>query len=140
MKYILATIVLVVALSPNSLSAMERINLPVKSNQMRIISEFAHYSDSTKNNGKMVVDVVVGVVEVIGGCVVFTAGGTFLLAGMAIHIFRPEDRREWVTAYSLGAAGTGLGIFLTDNGLKRMGLKGLFTPKSTMKPGVYFSE
>jgi hypothetical protein len=41
----------------------------------------------------------------------------------------------------LGTAGTALGLFLIDNGMKRIGFKGLFTSKKPLaKPGIYYSE
>ena len=101
---------------------------------------FGNYLDSTQNQGNVAADIVWGVAEVVGGCIIVTAGGTALLYGMVIHLFRPEDRNEWIALYSLGTAGTALGLFVIDDGIKRIGFRGLFTSKQIAQPGIYYSE
>ena len=94
--------------------------------------------DSTKNQGNG--HVVIGVVEAIGGCGILYIGSTAVFYGTVVHLFRPEDRREWLSLYSAGTVGTALGLVVIDDGLKRTGLKGLLRSRSSGKPGVYFSK
>ena len=120
------------------LTASERVELPTKSmslilnedlpNSRRVISmvQLVQPVDSTENQGKAV-RIATGVVEVIGGCVILYGGCTFMLYGTVIYLFRPEDRRDWLVAYSLGATGTALGLVVIDDGLRRMGFRrGIF--------------
>jgi hypothetical protein len=95
--------------------------------------------DSNENEGKTV-RILTGVVEVIGGCGIWYVGSTAVFYGTVVLLFRPEDRNEWIALYSLGTAGTALGLFVKDDGIKRVGFRGLFTSKQIAQPGIYYSE
>lgn len=141
---------LLVSLLSISLTANERVELPTKS--ISLILKYGSFDsrpiisavklinsvDSTENKGN--IRIALGVVETIGGCGILYAGIAGLGAGMVVHLFRPEDRREWIALYSLGTAGTALGLFLVDNGIKRIGFRGLFTSKPLAQPGIYYSR
>ena len=149
-KRLAIILTVLVSLLSISLTANERVELPKKSisliykdgglDSRPIIStvQLVNPVDSTENKGNF--RIVLGVVETIGGCGILYAGIGGLGAGMLVHLLRPEDRREWIALYSLGTAGTTLGLFLIDNGMKRIGFKGLFTSKPLAKPGIYYSE
>ena len=146
MKLLTTITALLISVYSISLCASTRINLPNKSyssvfeGDIHSQVKFGKCLDSTQNQSNVAADIVWGVVEVIGGCIIVTAGGTALLSGMVIHLFRPEDRRDWLVAYSLGATGTALGIVVFNDGIKRIGFRGLFKPKSSAQPGIYYSE
>ena len=146
MKPLTTIAVLLISVYSISLCASERINLPIKSyysvfeGDIHSKVNFGNYLDSTQNQGNVAADIVWGVVEVVGGCIIVYAGGTALLSGMVIHLFRPEDRNEWIALYSLGTAGTALGLFVIDDGIKRIGFRGLFASKQALQPGIYYSE
>ena len=146
MKLVTTIAVLLISVYSISLSASARINLPFKSyssvfeGDIHSKVKFGNYLDSIQNQGNVAADIVWGVVEVAGGCIIVTAGGTALLYGMVIHLFRPEDKRDWLIAYSLGVTGTALGLVVLDNGIKRIGFSGLFTSKQIAQPGIYYSE
>tara|TARA_B100000927_G_scaffold140181_1_gene113138 strand:- start:890 stop:1330 length:441 start_codon:yes stop_codon:yes gene_type:complete len=146
MKLVTTIAVLLISVYSISLCASARINLPIKSyssvfeGDIHSKVNFGNYLDSTQNQGNVAADIVWGVAEVVGGCIIVTAGGTALLYGMVIHLFRPEDRNEWIALYSLGTAGTALGLFVIDDGIKRIGFRGLFTSKQIAQPGIYYSE
>ena len=145
MKLLTTITALLISVYSMSLCASSRINLPIKSysffeGDFHSEVTFGNYLDSTQNQGNVAADIAWGVVEVIGGCIIVTAGGTALLSGMVTHLFRPEDRRDWLVTYSLGATGTALGIVVFNDGIKRIGFRGLFKPKSSAQPGIYYSE
>lgn len=143
-----------VSLFSMSLSARELVELPTKSislilegnnlssRPMISLVQLVQPIDSTENQGNVAAEIVFGVVEVMGGIVMVGAGAAALGAGMVIHLARPEDRRDWLIAYSLGATGTALGLVVLDNGIKRIGFRGLglFTSKQIAQPGIYYSE
>lgn len=120
-----------------SLIASESVELPTKSislileesnlNSRPMISlvQLVQPIDSTENQGKAV-RIATGVVEVIGGCVILYGGCTAMLYGSVIYLFRPEDRREWLVMLSAGTAGTALGLVVIDDGVRRMGFRGIF--------------
>ena len=147
-KRLAIILTVLVSLLSISLTANERVELPKKSisliykdgglDSRPIIStvQLVNPVDSTENKGNF--RIVLGVVETIGGCGILYAGIGGLGAGMLVHLLRPEDRREWIALYSLGTAGTTLGLFLIDNGMKRIGFKGLFTSKPLAQPGIYY--
>ena len=147
-KRLAIILTVLVSLLSISLTANERVELPKKSisliykdgglDSRPIIStvQLVNPVDSTENKGN--IRIVLGVVETIGGCGILYAGIGGLGAGMLVHLLRPEDRREWIALYSLGTAGTTLGLFLIDNGMKRIGFKGLFTSKPLAQPGIYY--
>lgn len=147
-KRLAIILTVLVSLLSISLTANERVELPKKSisliykdgglDSRPIIStvQLVNPVDSTENKGN--IRIVLGVVETLGGCGILYAGIAGLGAGMVVHLFRPEDRREWIALYSLGTTGTALGLFLIDNGMKRIGFKGLFTSKPLAQPGVYY--
>ena len=144
MKRLAIIIVVLVSLLPFSLTANERVELPTKSISLISIEDIPdirpviYQVDSTENEGN--VSVIIGVVEAIGGCGILYVGSTAVFYGSIVHLFRPEDRREWLSLYSAGTVGTALGLVVIDDGLKRTGLKGLFRSRSSGTPGVYFSE
>ena len=144
MKRLAIIIVVLVSLSSFSLTANERVELPTKPISLISIEDIPdirpviHQVDSTENEGN--VRVIIGVVEAIGGCGILYVGSTAVFYGSIVHLFRPEDRREWLSLYSAGTVGTALGLLVIDDGLKRTGLKGLFRSRSSGTPGVYFSE
>ena len=144
MKRLAIIIVVLVSLLSFSLTANERVELPTKPISLISIEDIPdirpviHQVDSTENEGN--VRVIIGVVEAIGGCGILYVGSTAVFYGTIVHLFRPEDRREWLSLYSVGTVGTALGLVVIDDGLKRTGLKGLFRSRSTGTPGVYFSE
>ena len=146
MKLLSTIAALLISVYSISLCASTRINLPIKSyssvfeGDIHSKVQFGNYLDSTQNQGNVAADIAWGVVEVMGGIVMVGAGGTALGAGMLIHIFRPEDRRDWLVAYSLGATGTALGIVVYNDGIKRIGFRGLFKSKPLAQPGIYYSE
>lgn len=143
---------LLVSLLSISLTANERVELPTKS--ISLILKYGSFDsrpiisavklinsvDSTENKGNN--RIALGVVETIGGFGIFSAGLSCAGAGMIVHLFRPEDRIEWIALYSLGTAGTALGMHLVDNGLKRIGFRGLFTSSYSPRaqPGIYHSR
>ncbi len=147
-KRLAIILTVLVSLLSISLTANERVELPKKSisliykdgglDSRPIIStvQLVNPVDSTENKGN--IRIVLGVVETLGGCGILYAGIAGLGAGMVVHLFRPEDRREWIALYSLGTTGTALGLFLIDNGMKRIGFKGLFTSKPLAQPGIYY--
>ena len=147
-KRLAIILTVLVSLLSISLTANERVELPKKSisliykdgglDSRPIIStvQLVNPVDSTENKGNF--RIVLGVVETIGGCGILYAGIGGLGAGMLVHLLRPEDRREWIALYSLGTAGTTLGLFLIDNGMKRTGFKGLFRSKPLAQPGIYY--
>lgn len=154
MKRLAIILAVFVSLFSMSLSARELVELPTKSISLNLnedlpnsrpvfsLVQLVQPIDSTENQGKAV-RIATGVVEVIGGCGILYAGIAGLGAGMVVHLFRPEDRRELIALYSLGAAGTALGLVVIDDGLKRTGLKGLFlfrSKSSSGKPGVFFPQ
>jgi len=120
-----------------SLTASERVELPTKSissilnedlpNSRRVISivQLVQPVDSTENQGKTI-RIATGVVEIIVGCVIVVYGCTAMLYGSVIYLFRPEDRREWIVMLSAGTAGTALGLVVIDDGVRRMGFRGIF--------------
>lgn len=126
-----------VSLFSMSLTARESVELPTRSislileesnlNSRPMISlvQLVQPIDSTENQGKAV-RIVTGVVEVIGGCVILYGGCTAALYGTLVYLFRPEDRREWLYAYSLGIGGTTLGLVVIDDGVRRMGFRSIF--------------
>jgi len=151
MKRLAIILTIVVSLLSISLSANEKVELSTKSISLILedgsldsksnIStvQLVNPVDSTQNQGDA--HIALGVVETIGGCGILYAGIAGMGAGMVVHLFRPEDQREWIALYSLGTAGTALGLFLIDNGMKRIGFKGLFLSKKPLaKPGIYYSE
>lgn len=144
MKRLAIIIVVLVSLLSFSLTANERVELPIKPISLISIEDIPdirpviHQVDSTENEGN--VRVIIGVVEAIGGCGILYVGSTAVFYGSIVHLFRPEDRREWLSLYSVGTVGTALGLVVIDDGLKRTGLKGLFRSRSSGTPGVYFSE
>lgn len=144
MKRLAIIIVVLVSLLSFSLTANERVELPTKPISLISIEDIPdirpviHQVDSTENEGN--VRVIIGVVEAIGGCGILYVGSTAVFYGSIVHLFRPEDRREWLSLYSVGTVGTALGLVVIDDGLKRTGLKGLFRSRSSGTPGVYFSE
>ena len=144
MKRLAIIIVVLVSLLSFSLTANERVELPTKPISLISIEDIPdirpviHQVDSTENEGN--VRVIIGVVEAIGGCGILYVGSTAVFYGSIVHLFRPEDRREWLSLYSAGTVGTALGLVVIDDGLKRTGLKGLFRSRSSGTPGVYFSE
>lgn len=144
MKRLAIIIVVLVSLLSFSLTANERVELPTKPISLISIEDIPdirpviHQLDSTENEGN--VRVIIGVVEAIGGCGILYVGSTAVFYGSIVHLFRPEDRREWLSLYSVGTVGTALGLVVIDDGLKRTGLKGLFRSRSSGTPGVYFSE
>lgn len=144
MKRLAIIIVVLVSLLSFSLTANERVELPTKAISLISIEDIPdirpviHQVDSTENEGN--VRVIIGVVEAIGGCGILYVGSTAVFYGSIVHLFRPEDRREWLSLYSVGTVGTALGLVVIDDGLKRTGLKGLFRSRSSGTPGVYFSE
>ena len=144
MKRLAIIIVVLVSLLSFSLTANERVELPTKPISLISIEDIPdirpviHQVDSTENEGN--VRVIIGVVEAIGGCGILYVGSTAVFYGSIVHLFRPEDRREWLSLYSAGTVGTALGLLVIDDGLKRTGLKGLFRSRSSGTPGVYFSE
>ena len=144
MKRLAIIIVVLVSLLSFSLTANERVELPIKPISLISIEDIPdirpviHQVDSTENEGN--VRVIIGVVEAIGGCGILYVGSTAVFYGSIVHLFRPEDRREWLSLYSAGTVGTALGLVVIDDGLKRTGLKGLFRSRSSGTPGVYFSE
>lgn len=146
MKLLTTITALLISVYSISLCASERTDLPIKSHSSVFEGDihskvkFGIYLDSTQTQGNVAADIVWGVVEVMGGIVIVGAGGTALGAGMLIHIFRPEDRRDWLLAYSLGATGTALGIVVFNDGIKRIRFRGLFKSKPTAQPGIYYSE
>ena len=146
MKLLTTITALLISVYSMSLCASERVNLPIKSyssvfeGDIHSKVKFGNYLDSTQNQGNVVADIAWGVVEAIGGCIIVTAGGTALLSGMVIHLFRPEDRRDWLVAYSMGATGTALGIVVFNDGIKRIGFRGLFKSKPSAQPRIYYSE
>lgn len=143
---------LLVSLLSISLTANERVELPTKS--ISVILKYGSFDsrpiisavklinsvDSTENKGN--IRIALGVVETIGGFGILTAGYAGLGAGFIVHIVRPEDRIEWISLYSLGTAGAVLGFYLVDNGLKRIGFRGLFTSSYSPRaqPGIYYSR
>ena len=144
MKRLAIIIVVLLSLLSFSLTANERVELPTKPISLISIEDIPdirpviHQVDSTENEGN--VRVIIGVVEAIGGCGILYVGSTAVFYGSIVHLFRPEDRREWLSLYSVGTVGTALGLVVIDDGLKRTGLKGLFRSRSSGTPGVYFSE
>ena len=150
MKLLTTIAALLISVYSISLCASARINLPIKAYSSVIEADyhskvkFGNYLDSTQNQGNVAADIVFGVVEVMGGIIMVGAGATALGAGMLIHLFRPEDRRDWLVAYSLGATGTALGLVVFNDGIKRIGFDGMkpigFKPKSSGQPGIYYSE
>ena len=144
MKRLAIIIVVLVSLLSFSLTANERVELPTKPISLISIEDIPdirpviHQVDSTENEGN--VRVIIGVVEAIGGCGILYVGSTAVFYGSIVHLFRPEDRREWLSLYSAGTVGTALGLVVIDDGLKRTGLKGLYRSRSSGTPGVYFSE
>lgn len=144
MKRLAIIIVVLVSLLSFSLTANERVELPTKSISLISIEDIPdirpviHQVDSTENEGN--VRIIIGVVEAIGGCGILYVGSTAIFYGSIVHLFRPEDRREWLSLYSAGTVGGALGLVVIDDGLKRTGLKGLFRSRSSGTPGVYFSE
>ena len=144
MKRLAIIIMVLVSLLSFSLTANERVELPTKPISLISIEDIPdirpviHQVDSTENEGN--VRVIIGVVEAIGGCGILYFGSTAVFYGSIVHLFRPEDRREWLSLYSAGTVGTALGLLVIDDGLKRTGLKGLFRSRSSGTPGVYFSE
>ena len=144
MKRLAIIIVVLVSLLSFSLTANERVELPTKPISLISIEDIPdirpviHQVDSTENEGN--VRVIIGVVEAIGGCGILYVGSTAVFYGSIVHLFRPEDRREWLSLYSVGTVGTALGLVVIDDGLKRTGLKGLYRSRSSGTPGVYFSE
>jgi hypothetical protein len=150
MKRLTIILTVLVSLLSISLSANERVELPTKSisliledgslDSKSIISivQLVNPVDSTQNQGDA--HIALGVVETIGGCGILYAGIAGIGAGIVVHLFRPEDQREWIALYSLGTAGTALGLFLIDDGMKRIGFKGFFRSKTSAKPGIYYSE
>ena len=144
MKRLAIIIVVLVSLLSFSLTANERVELPTKPISLIFIEDIPdirlviHQVDSTENEGNL--SVIIGVVEAIGGCGILYVGSTAVFYGSIVYLFRPEDRREWLSLYSAGTVGTALGLVVIDDGLKRTGLKGLFRSRSSGTPGVYFSE
>ena len=151
MKRLAIILTVLVSLLSISLTANERVELPTKSisliledgslDSKSIIStvQLVYPFDSIQNQGD--VHIALGVVETIVGCGILYAGIAGIGAGIVVHLFRPEDQREWIALYSLGTAGTALGLFLIDDGMKRIGFKGLFLSKKPLaKPGIYYSE
>ncbi|MGB0183438.1 MAG: hypothetical protein ACPF8S_06850 [Schleiferiaceae bacterium] len=144
MKRLAIIIVVLLSLLSFSLTANERVELPTKPISLIFIEDIPdirlviHQVDSTENEGNL--SVIIGVVEAIGGCGILYVGSTAVFYGSIVHLFRPEDRREWLSLYSAGTVGTALGLVVIDDGLKRTGLKGLFRSRSSGTPGVYFSE
>lgn len=150
MKRLAIILVVLVSLLSFSLTANERVDLPTKSihltpkdgnhNLSPMVSMVQPFDaiDSIKNQGNG--HVIIGVVEAIGGCGILYIGSTAVLYGTVVHLFRPEDRREWLSLYSAGTIGIALGWVVIDDGLKRTGLKGLFRSRSSGTPGVYFSK
>ena len=142
MKLLTTIAAVLISVYSINLCASERINLPIKSHSFVFEGDvhskvkFENHLDSTENKGN--IRIVLGVVETLGGCGILYAGIAGLGAGMVVHLFRPEDRREWIALYSLGTTGTALGLFLIDNGMKRIGFKGLFTSKPLAQPGIYY--
>ena len=139
-----------VSLFSMSLAANERVDLPTKSipltpkdgnhNLSPMVSMVQPFDaiDSTKNQGNG--HVIIGVVEAIGGCGILYIGSTAVFYGTVVYLFRPEDRREWLSLYSAGTVGTALGLFVIDDGIKRIGFRGLFTSKQIAQPGIYYSD
>ena len=144
MKRLAMIIVVLVSLLSISLTANERVELPTKPISLISIEgvpdirPVIHQVDSSENEGN--IRVIIGVVEAIGGCGILYIGSTAVFYGSIVHLFRPEDRREWLSLYSAGTVGGALGLLVIDDGLKRTGLKGLFRSRSSGTPGVYFSE
>ena len=144
MKRLAIIIVVLLSLLSFSLTANERFELPTKPISLISIEDIPdirpviHQVDSTENEGNL--SVIIGVVEAIGGCGILYVGSTAVFYGSIVYLFRPEDRREWLSLYSAGTVGTALGLVVIDDGLKRTGLKGLFRSRSSGTPGVYFSE
>ena len=152
MKRLAIILTVLVSLLSISLSANERVELPTKSISLILedvsldsrpfIStvQLVNPVDSNENEWKTV-RILTGVVEVIGGCGITYVGSTAIFYGMVVHLFRPEDRNEWIAYYTSGTAGTALGLFVIDDGIKRIGFKGLFLSKKPLaKPGIYYSE
>jgi hypothetical protein len=64
-------------------------------------------------------DIVLGVVEIIGGGGVMILGGSLIGSGMIIQAFRPEDINEITLLYFSGATTAGLGYVIYKDGRKR---------------------
>lgn len=135
------------------LNAADRIKLPVKSHSFVIEGKPQHllpvFSTNSQHDGVVLNDILdnssdaaTGVAEVLGGGIVLFAGVTALGHGALTSIFRPEDIRYQIIAYSAGTGGTLLGIFLISDGFSRLGFKGWAprTNASPSQPGVYHSK
>ena len=154
MRLLAIITILVISAYLTSLNAADRIKLPVKSHSFVIEGKPQHLlpvflTNSQDDYGIVPNDILdnssdaaTGVAEVLGGGIVLFAGVTALGHGALTSIFRPEDIRYQIIAYSAGTGGTLLGIFLISDGFSRLGFKGWAprTNASPSQPGVYHSK
>lgn len=154
MRLLAITLTLVISANLTSLNAADRIFLPVKSHSFVIEGKpqqlLPVFLAKPQNIDSIVLndildnssDAATGVAEVLGGGILLFAGVTALGHGALTSIFRPEDIKYQIIAYSAGTGGTLLGIFLISDGFSRLGFKGWApqTNASPSQPGVYHSN
>ena len=154
MKLLAITSILVITTYFTSLNAADRVNLPVKSHSFVSEGKPQHllpvFLAKPQNKDGLAVnnildhssDEATGVAEVLVGGIILFAGVTALGHGALTSIFRPEDIRYQIIAYSAGTGGTILGIFLISDGFSRLNFQGWApqTNASPGKPGVYHSK